>query len=271
MSFHQTQAINNEQLFKHAYSACNPHSTYHDLKCKHRVQTAYTSDPCGTNCINCTGRPPFICPDCVVLDVRVEMLLEGLNTFGPNDNLDIEMSNNGLSREEQILAIANSEINKLLQQGHRVCKIMPKFEDSKMQFFNQFLVEEGFEGINEEARDTMTPGMKLKRPLHGARYKRTAPKKTDSVWEPRVVIDLTGDEEQIDMEVRIEDIEKDWADFQKKYNPVMSGAKAGDGTVCSLAELMGDTRVGLVMEDDATKAVREALGACALGTPLGGL
>jgi hypothetical protein len=51
----------------------------------------------------------------------------------------------------------------------------------------------------------------------------------------------------------------------------MSAAKAGDSTMCSLAELIGDTRVGLAVEDDATKAVREALGACALGAPLGGL
>lgn len=239
-----------EERMKTAYSACNHNSAYHDLQCGHRIQTPHAAQECCSNCLKSSYWAPFICPECVVEDVRAKMTLAGLH----DDGLDVKLSGNGPSREEQIRAIADGEIKHKLRLGHHICKVMSKFEDPKMQFFNEFLVEEGFEGINEEAPVADEPGKKLKRPGPGA---RAAPKKRPAgIWEPREVIDLTADDDEI-KEIGVKKPQKE--------------AKGGGGGVMgSLAQLMGDTRVGLEVEDEAMKAVREVLEACALEAMSGG-
>jgi hypothetical protein len=78
MSEHQAKQTQSEQVFKIKYSACSGDSAYHDLQCNHRIRSSDLSESCGANCVKAARANPFVCPDCVVNDVRLEMDFQGL-------------------------------------------------------------------------------------------------------------------------------------------------------------------------------------------------
>jgi hypothetical protein len=193
------------------------------------------------------------------------------------NNHDHEMLDDGPTRVENIRAIADAEVTKRLAQGYRMCKVTRKFDDPKLQFFHDFLVEEGYDGIGEVDK-TMTskPKTVFKRPGLNS----ILGKKKSSVWMPRDS-DLNGGQTTgalfaADQEDELNnrndeaatsdrtDMERNWEDFQTRF-PAQSDPFQGS----SLDDLLGDlgsAHISTPLEDDATKAVREALHRCALST-----
>lgn len=81
------------------------------------------------------------------------MTLESLNLSADKTKTTTRQE---MSRDAEILCLANIEIKKRLVRGERMCKATEKFEDPKLQFFDNFLREEGFEGIDSsEAKTTI--------------------------------------------------------------------------------------------------------------------
>ena len=269
MSYHQALEARNKQAFKAQYSACSGDSTYHDLRCGHRVQSANLSERCGCTCRKPARGAPFVCPECVVNDVCLEMNLEGISLSNSDD---AEMDDGGPTREQKIRAIADAEIKKRLTRGFRMCKVTSKFEDPKLQFFHQFYREEGFDGIDEDGHKPVAPNKLFKRPgLSMSRTNRMLKKDVSNVWRPREP-KKTAEHEDFDddaaMIFTFEDMERDWKDLQAHIPTQPAPMHAGN--VVDLAEEMGHSHTGLELEDDATKAVRQALEECTLGAATAG-
>jgi hypothetical protein len=192
-----------------------------------------------------------------------------------SNNNELEMRDNSPTREAKIRAIADAEVTKRLAQGFRMCRVTRKFENPKLQFFHDFLVEEGYDGIGEVDK-TMTskPETVFKRPGLNS----ILGKKKSSVWMPRDS-DLNGgqptgaafvdDQEDERLNGNDEaaisdcaDMKRNWENFQARF-PAQSDPFQGS----SLDDLLGDlgcAHISTPLEDDATKAVREALQTCAL-------
>ncbi|KAF1844243.1 uncharacterized protein K460DRAFT_397377 [Cucurbitaria berberidis CBS 394.84] len=239
-----------DQRFTASYTACDPLSCFHDLQCGHRIQVQYSTEHCGLNCLNPRGDKPFVCADCLVAHVRLEMSFEGLDLTNVGD--DVEMGNNGASREEQIQKIADTELKKLLAQGRRMSKIAPKFKDPKLQFFHQFLLEEGYEGLENDANVRLPPGTPYKRP--GIAKEKS---KTSEVWKPRDTAHEEGDaDEQVNF--TLANFEQDWESVSRGVEQRQverhQGQPVIDNRLNGLLEQFSETRVGLSVEDDATRA-----------------
>lgn len=150
-----------DQQFQDAYSPCSPHSCYHDLNCGHRVQVEHNFG-CGSNCRRAVADQPYVCPECLIEDVRLDMQLDSLTLMhGGRDD-----AQGPLGRDDKLRNIVDGNLQRLLKQGYRVCKVAPKL-DPALQFFNQFLEEEGFGGVGERA--TTPKPRQYKRPGKNAR------------------------------------------------------------------------------------------------------
>jgi hypothetical protein len=98
------------------------------------------------------------------------MLIEGISLSNEDDIMDDEHQ----VRQQKIRAIAETEINKLVKQRHRMCTVTKKFDDPKLQFFDQFLKEDGFKGIDDVLEEPDAPRQPDARKLRKA---RKAPKR----------------------------------------------------------------------------------------------
>jgi hypothetical protein len=232
-----------DRRFKATYSACTGISTYHDLTCGHRCQVPYISEDCGWNCLKRGHAVPFVCGDCIVADVRLEMLFEGIDiASGDND----EMADGRPTREEKIRGIADKEIKNKLDWGLRVCKIRNKFQDPQLQFLDQFMREDGFGGVDVAEQDTVLPkgtgetGRRFGLAQHAPVPKKDNPK----VWEARYAVDMP-------------DMDGD---------DCKGAIKDEDSNLNNQDAAMDDDRPGLEVADDATKAVREAFEFLAVNT-----
>jgi hypothetical protein len=255
------------QQFVLSYTPCHPASYYHDLSCGHRIQVAYNTEHCGVNCKRPQNGAPFVCPDCMASDVRLEMTFEGLD-FSTSE--DTNMADDTTATcEERIQAIADGELKKLLAQGRRMCKVAPKFVDPKLQFWHQFLTEEGFGGLEEDV-DVVVADMRYK--YTNPRRAQGSASKLTEIWKPRDAAQRLGDEEREEEEEEEEvtftlaEFAADWEDFVRQYQVrVPSEATSEmDDAMNSLIGHMNETHVGLAIEDEASKAVREAFDMCEL-------
>ncbi|KAH7389772.1 hypothetical protein BKA66DRAFT_440055 [Pyrenochaeta sp. MPI-SDFR-AT-0127] len=252
----------NDERFAALYTACNPISCIHDLKCEHRIETAYSTEHCGINCNRPRRGKPFICPDCLVADVRLEMSFEGLDLA--NDEDDIMMvDDTATSRGTRIQQIAHTELKKLQEQGRRMCKIVPKFSDPTLQFFHQFLLEEGFEGIAEDSHAVLSPSTRYKRP--GMAHAMSL---TKNIGKPVEVAQQICSQEQSNGTFSLADFMRDWEETERQIKHQEVQSDQGQPTVITttknLLEQMGDNRIRSSVEDEATRAVREALAVCQL-------
>lgn len=259
----------NDNRFAANYTACSGYSLYHDLNCGHRVQAANLSESCGMNCKEGGSAHPFVCPDCIVGDVRLEMTFESID-LSDNGN-DVSMADGGVSREDKIRAIAQAIIMQKLAMCWRPCKVMPKFQDPKLQFFNQFLLEEGYEGISADVEEApAAPPRVYKRPGGARRALPPRANKTvtqttkagEMIWEPREIVEA---EQEGWAEFTLTDLEQDWQLYLTRFaheqlNPQIMYSDA----IGNLTEVMADSRLGTEIEDDAMKAVRSALEACTI-------
>jgi hypothetical protein len=271
VSYLQAQAAFNKERFQKTYGVCNTLSLFHDLSCGHRVQAATLSDHCGANCLVKARGRPFACPDCIIADVRLEMTFESISLANNDD--DIEMSDDGVFRSDKIRNITASEIQKRRQQGYRVCIVIKKFKDPKMQFFDQFLKADGFPGIGEEDPASLKPGHKFKRPGRSTRLPTLKAREASNrpfrfydfdVWKPHETVDPTDEEEVV---VTVAEMEKAWEETPLgtyRFVKLSQGAPTGGG-MDDFTDMFRESRIGSLIEDDATKAVREALQGFVLG------
>ncbi|KAF2124723.1 hypothetical protein P153DRAFT_411043 [Dothidotthia symphoricarpi CBS 119687] len=153
---------NYNQQFHATYTPCTPQSNYHDLACNHRVHVDHNFG-CGSNCRVAVPEQPYVCPECLVADVRLDMQLDDLS-------LDASKKDGG-EGGDRLRGIVDVNLQRLLERGYRVCRGVPKL-DPALQFFNQFLEEEGLGGVGERS---VTPRIAAprqrvyKRPGRGAR------------------------------------------------------------------------------------------------------
>lgn len=96
MTYHQARQAENERRFSTLYTPCSGNSISHDLACGHRVESISLSESCGGTCKIKTRDWPFICPDCIVANVRLEMTFESIDLASNYD--DNEMADGGPSR-----------------------------------------------------------------------------------------------------------------------------------------------------------------------------
>jgi hypothetical protein len=265
-SYAQLRQERIDQEFADRYTACSGSSFYHDLRCGHRILSLNSSESCGRNCKKKGEWAPFLCPECVAYDVRLEMTFEDISL---SVSEDADMKDGGATREEQILAIAEAEIKKILRNGGRVCKVTPKFDDPKIQFFNQFLTEEGHGGIDETGKAKVEPEKKkLKRSglwKHADKADTVPNTSPAAMWKARESQAKAEQDDEDDAPLPFAakaEMQRDWEFLQAQF----SAEKGANATLLeNLTEEMGQSHIEPLEEDDAMKAVRKALGTCAIG------
>ncbi|KAJ4373327.1 hypothetical protein N0V83_003621 [Neocucurbitaria cava] len=249
-----------QQRFDAEYSPCHPLSCFHDLLCGHRIQVEYNSETCGINCARQKINKPFVCPECLIDGVRVEVALHGLDLRAPGE--DVDMGGYQSTREDAIQKIADMKLKQLLAMGRRMCKMTTKLADPKLQFFHQFLIEEGFEGIVEDGNTDLTTATRYKRPnaakgksTRGPAWKHREPAQQDLEGEAEVTVTLGDVMEEFQAGTRqTELLKEERGDDTARIDSAMDG----------LVEQFYQTRVALPVEDEATRAVREAFELCEL-------
>ncbi|KAF1914746.1 hypothetical protein BDU57DRAFT_579243 [Ampelomyces quisqualis] len=281
-SYQEIRSNNQEAEFIARYSVCTPSSSYHDLKCGHRIQPYYTGASCDSNCQKIRPDYLFVCLDCTIKDVRIAMVLQGMRL---SNNDDKDMSNSGPTREESIPKIADKEIRDAHKKCHRIGMIVNKFDDPTMQFFDQFLREKGFTGIAEDSavpskpdifrhsteapvsRTTSTKPTPRRTKVSKIDKSNQVPSKDDSkVWQPRPPIkdnapDLPVVATKVGKKYKLPRTKRIPA-FQVQMKVLATAAESKEAD--DLAEILNETRIALKLEDDFTKAVREAMAECAL-------
>lgn len=164
-----------------SYTPCNPASNFHDLNCSHRIEAVLDGNTCGSNCKKPGDHAPFVCSDCLAADVRLEIELAGLSVtqmaqpskpsrssrrrcaVGKKANecpmmkhhKKPSLSVKKLMAEDQkrsanIKKIADTELQRRLRGGERMCKIVTAFEDPRMQFWDKFSKDEGCGGLEDD-------------------------------------------------------------------------------------------------------------------------
>jgi hypothetical protein len=241
-----------DQHFHDMYSPCNPSSTFHDLQCGHRIQTEYSAS-CGVTCARPMQGQPFACPACLIDVVRAEVALESL-TLDLSD--DAAMDGTGSVEEDRIQHFANKYVAAMLKKGYRGCKAVLKIEEPRMQFFDQFMRQDGFGGVEDAPADGMitrprkrpSGQRKLARP--DASYQKT-PLET---WDYR---DPTGSR-PVWARAAHED-RGDHNDDETERSQGVTGVAVG----VACAGQSADTCVDLVPQREAAEAVLKAMEAFA--------
>jgi hypothetical protein len=237
----QSLAQRDQQQFQDMYSPCNSSSTFHDLQCGHRIQTEYTAS-CGGLCARPVQGYPFVCPTCLIDVVRAEVALEGL-TLKLNRNDAMEGAE---SQESEVRRIADQYIAALLRRGYRACKAVSKFDEPRLQFFDEFMRQDGFGGVGDEV-DKEEPVSPRKRP--GMATTRKSTSQNGPAQTPRTLDSRDSGAGHAPAE------RKKMAETTRK---VPGGAMDGN------PNRSAETWVSLPPESAATEAVRKAMEAFTL-------
>jgi hypothetical protein len=242
LSYSAQKELDDETKLQKLYTACSDLTMYHDLRCGHRVLSTSLSESCAITCKKPGRAAPFVCEECVGHDVRLEMEFEGINLI----------ANSG----ELIQAIADKEVAQRYALGNRRCKLTEKFEDPRLQFFNEFFLEDGHGGLNDIVEPTETLGCKLKRPgVWKGQDGRAAKKGRGDAWAPREVAVQVNDEEEEEVALpSLAEMQQDWEFLRAQF---------AKGAGARLEAMLGDGKdmyIEPLPEDDAMEAVRQALG-----------
>lgn len=281
----------NSHKLQDTHAPCGPLSFFHDLRCGHRVKTEY-QESCGTTCEKSKGHMPFICPKCTANRVRVEMDIAGLTIIEDDDQT---MRDDDPSRAEQIKAIAEKEIAKLVKEHHRLAFAVPKLEP-KLQFLNEIpgaqedggFVEDALEDAVEKEQE---PAVKLKRPTICAigkpgvsRLVRARAPDYQNLLRGGIVVKIKGRQMVVPprgpynrspIYYQDPDVEELFRIIDPWTPPQQFGLPRNEETsdkekvvsrksqLSDRADHRGDTH-DLLQEDEASRAVREVLGGLSL-------
>lgn len=280
-------AMSNERLIE-MFTPCNGISVYHNLSCGHRVEGPWDSLECSVNCKRAARGAPYACPDCTADDVRLEIQLQGLN---------IETDDNRADRVRNIHKLSDKRIQVLQRRGYKICRISIPFKDPMMQFWSNFAMQVSGDDLVED-QDTilgdLTPQWKPPKPTknsvtnwHAKNLDRPQPKKdtriklkdrdaeakdgakNEETAGEDASVTTTHEEKKKDAKIspeieyanqRMAELRKQ--DKQEAIQRARLAAKHVD--IDAVLEQMGDLKIGLKIEDDTTKAVREAFSRCSL-------
>ncbi|KAF2241300.1 hypothetical protein BU26DRAFT_586500 [Trematosphaeria pertusa] len=299
----EKERLENEVRFHRMHAPCDPLSPFHDLKCGHRVKTQYPED-CGSNCKRpVKDITPIICPDCVTNQVRLDMELEGL-TLTKDGDASMEDGDMARADKIKKFAETQIDflVKHQYRLSMVVPKLDPKlqfFYDFPEAQENGGFVKEAAKREEEPAKRFKRPGIFERKPRGAAkpiignrgrpafpnaqnphhrgmptnvpRIKRVAPPRGPLGHIPTHVKDPDLDE--LFRKVHAKEPppprprtrsrspnkkeEHGKAKYRRREDP--PGQDVDD-----LAAHLDDTRVG-ILEDEATKAVREVLEAFCLG------
>ncbi|RAR11367.1 xaa-pro dipeptidase [Stemphylium lycopersici] len=241
------RAEQDQQEFQDMYSPCNSSSTFHDLQCGHRIQTEYTAS-CGVLCARPVQGQPFICPTCLIDVVRAEVALEGLS-LKLNDGTAMEGVKT--SAEEEVRRFADKYVAALLRKGYRACKAASKFDEPRLQFFDQFMRQDGFGGLADEG-EKEEPLSPRKRPGMATARRPTKP----NVHHDDGHAEKWNFRDQAPHEARVG--RKERADTNQE-----TAESAEDGMDGNPGQSL-EAWVSLPPENEATEAVRKAMEAFTL-------
>ncbi|KAH9870063.1 hypothetical protein J1614_006985 [Plenodomus biglobosus] len=250
-----------KQDFENKYSACKKDSLYHDLQCGHRVQTEYSRE-CGISCAQPTQGRPLICTACIVDVVRAEVALEELSiTQSSNTTMTGVFS----TKEEKVKKFADLYVSRELREGYGRCKVVQKLEDARMQFFEAFMQEDGFGGVEDqqEASPPRAPDQNSARKLPGntvqKQIRALGAGKKDRVqharigkqqpWRPNASSGPRN-EHKADPPARTP---------QRGADSMCAKSENKDESINVLLKQFAEARVDLPPEDQATEAVRQAM------------
>ncbi|KAF2651699.1 hypothetical protein K491DRAFT_760877 [Lophiostoma macrostomum CBS 122681] len=198
---------------------CNPdYSPYHDLACRHRIKTAFP-EFCSPNCQVPRGRQGFLCPECLVDTVTMEVQLADLCM-----TTDEAGERTRTTRSELVRAIVDKKVYELQKRGYwRLCTVVEKM-DPILQFYDSFP-----EAHYAEMMDGMDEVRSRKRPSAKATKKKSANPQSN-----------------------------------------LTNSSASQASVGQRAVIPGfnSSDVHSLIEDEATKAVREVLERLALGSTI---
>jgi hypothetical protein len=247
----ELQDVDNEQRFHNMYSSCTPLSTFHDLQCGHRVQTEYTAS-CGMHCLHPVKGSPFVCPTCLIDVVRAEVALEGLGLKSNNNTITEET---GQTQDDKARHFAEQHIAAMLKKGFRSAKAVSKLQDPQLQFFDNFMRQDGFGGLEDEEKkeELLRPRKRPGRRCSYANKKaRAAPYPTAQqrgklgICEPDACV---ASQAQASVQPSIAIPEDGTEKVHQNGKNVMDG----------LLEQFANSYIDLPPEDEATEAVRKAM------------
>lgn len=247
-----TQAAINEQQFQDTYSPCNSQSLLHDLQCGHRIQTEYLAS-CGVLCVRPAHGPPFVCPTCLIDVVRAEVALEDLTLRLSDDNA---MASYGPTQEEKARRVAEKYVQAMVRKGYRTCKPVSKLDEPRLQFFDQFMREDGFGGVEdgpyeeEVTRLHKRPSIATHKNVTKQDERSTKGAPPPGKWEFRYPHPLVEPLPGVDSVLSID---------RAKDGHVEKNRQGGQVAMDSFLEHFADSHVDLPPEDDATEAVRKAM------------
>lgn len=237
-----------KQEFQDLYTPCTSVSHYHDLQCGHRIQTEYTAS-CGIFCMHPVRSYPFLCPTCLIDVVRAEVALESL-TLRTSDAMAI--AGNGVTQEEKVRNIAETYVREMIKKGYRSCKAVPKLEEPRLQFFDQFMREDGYGGVEDEVGEK-----KVEKP-----YKRpggTTHKKKLQVEERAEVSAHALGQRGLRDPVSINEVEYARSQISKGLDSNKHTQQSGHEIKVRRLEHSEDSHTGRLLEDEASEAVRMAI------------
>ncbi|KAF2241299.1 hypothetical protein BU26DRAFT_586498 [Trematosphaeria pertusa] len=247
---------------------CAPLSPYHDLSCpgNHRIRTPYNED-CGPNCktpyvsssqteTSLLSECAFVCPVCFAAELKAHIAEKGVKEKNSDQVMDPSV------REGRIREMTQEKIGELIAAGHRICEEAPKV-DPVLQFYNEFPEAQEGGGFlqspqkparNDDGEVAPILGSKelFKRPsAQRTRYRERSQGRTAGRDRSRSPTAAGGDE-------------RDGDEANLRGRPEAPALSYEGDSMDDLAGHLGDTKVGLEKEDEATKAVREVLGSLVL-------
>ncbi|KAF1993724.1 hypothetical protein P154DRAFT_582498 [Amniculicola lignicola CBS 123094] len=91
-------------------------STYHDLQCGHRVK-APKPDSCGSTCVKLSTSTPFVCQECIIDAIDLELKLDHFS-LEPDEDVDMAGSEE-VPFAEKVRILADRQIKLLLEPQFR--------------------------------------------------------------------------------------------------------------------------------------------------------
>jgi hypothetical protein len=159
------------------------------------------------------------------------MLFEGIALSNEDEVMDDDCQ----VREQKICAIADAENSKLVKHRHRMCTVTKKFDNPKLQVFDQFVKEDGFKSIDDVEKDLTLPRQPVTRKVRESRKSdgRTGkvPKRDIAMaWLLREHAKHV-EEDEAEKDVRsVAGMERDWVSLQARQGGYcLNAVKGGAG------------------------------------------
>jgi hypothetical protein len=237
---------------------CNPdHSPYHDLLCGHRICTSYPEE-CSPNCKIPRGSYGFLCPQCIVNTVKVELQLADLSMTTEGDD-----GENSIVRLGLVRATVEKKVVELRRQGYwRLCTVVEKM-DPILQFYDSFL-EAHYDEMSIETKPSMkrpsARAAKNKRFFshHDNGHNEGSTSKCTMTTQLRVT---PADNVQVTASLQRHNTQGRQIAKLVPGGDRPLGSRQLDG---ENTDLVNGVRVSNAIEDEAIKAVREVLSRMAL-------